>query len=177
MEKVNYTQEDAKKAYLTGHYDFMTQALAVAVNRVPAWRLAKDFTPCPLFDVFGFAKRWDEEHPRKEGDPGFYYVTREGAIGYSASGLEYQIRWIFIPMEPGEERDAIVQATVDAYNKAEQELAAAQKAAEAKAAEAKEKAVQPAPEGPAVHFCKWCGKALKNPNARFCPHCGGQVQE
>lgn len=163
MEKVNYTEEQARKAFLTGHYDYMTQALSIAVNRVPAWRLAKDLTPCPLFEVFGFAKRWDEEHPRQEGDPGCYLVSREGAIGYAASGLEYQVRWIFIPMEPGPERDALVQKTLDEFNKAEAEMKAAEEAAKAPA---------PASAAPQKRFCRYCGAPIKNPGAKFCSSCG-----
>ena len=149
-----------EKKILIGHYPYMLQALAVAARRVPAWRLAKDGAPCSLFDVFTFAKKYDESHPRKEGDPSFFSVSFEGAIGYSESGLEYAVSWLFLPMEPGKERDLLVKKDILEYNKAE----AALKAAEEKAAEE-----SPAP---APKFCPHCGKPLKNPNAKFCGSCG-----
>ena len=167
MEKADYTKEQARMAAVTGHYDYMAQALAVAVNLVPAWRLAKDMSPCPLFDVFRFAKRWDEEHPRKEGDHGCFFVSREGAIGYTETGLEFQVKWIFIPMEPGEERDAIVKATLEEYNKAEEEAKRQLEAEAAAAAKTPDQVVSRKPR-----FCKYCGTPFKSETAKFCPGCG-----
>ena len=152
------------KKILIGHYPYRLQALAVAVRRVPAWRLAKDGKPCSLLDVYTFAKSFDEAHPRKEGDPAFFSVSYEGAIGYSESGLEYAVSWFFLPMEPGKERDALVKIDQLEYQKAEAELKAREEAAKA-------------PEAPAAapakrKFCKHCGAELKNPNAKFCSSCG-----
>ena len=152
-----------EKKILIGHYPYMMQALAVAARRVPAWRLAKDGTPCSLFDVFSFAKKYDEAHPRKEGDPSFFSVSFEGAIGFSESGLEYAVAWFFLPMEPGKERDALVNIDRLEYQKAEAELKAKEEAAKA----------APAPEpAPRKKFCKYCGAEIKNPNAKFCGSCG-----
>ena len=125
MDQNKVTPEEAKKAYLTGHFPYMTQAFVMAANRVPAWRLASDGTPCSSWEVLAFAQRYDEEHPRAEDDRSFFYVTLEGAIGYSASGVEYQIDWVFLPMEPGAERDALVQKALETFEKAaEEEMAA-----------------------------------------------------
>ena len=153
-----------EKKILIGHYPYMLQALAVAVRRVPAWRLAKDGKPCSLLDVYTFAKSFDKAHPRKEDDPAFFSVSYEGAIGYSESGLEYAVSWFFLPMEPGKERDALVKIDQLEYQKAEAELKAREEAAKA-------------PEAPAAapakrKFCKHCGAELKNPNAKFCSSCG-----
>ena len=157
-----------EKKILIGHYPYMLQALAVAARRVPAWRLAKDGAPCSLFDVFTFAKKYDESHPRKEGDPSFFSVSFEGAIGYSESGLEYAVSWLFLPMEPGKERDALVKIDQLEYMKAEAELKEREEAAK-KVVEEPKSAEEPAP---APHFCPHCGKPLKNPNAKFCGSCG-----
>lgn len=126
MDQNKVTPEEAKKAYLTGHYPYMTQAFVIAANRVPAWRLASDGTPCSSWEVLGFAQRHDEEHPRKEGDPSFFFVTLEGAIGFCPTGVEYQVRWIFFPMEPGTERDALVKKSLDTFEKAVAEEQAAE---------------------------------------------------
>lgn len=152
-----------EKKILIGHYPYMLQALAVAARRVPAWRLAKDGAPCSLFDVFTFAKKYDESHPRKEGDASFFSVSFEGAIGYSESGLEYAVSWLFLPMEPGKERDLLVKKDILEYNKAEAALKAQEEAA---------KAPEAPVEAPANKFCPHCGKPLKNPNAKFCGSCG-----
>lgn len=157
-----------EKNILIGHYPYMLQALAVAVRRVPAWRLAKDGKPCSLLDVYTFAKSFDEAHPRKKGDKAFFSVSYEGAIGYSESGLEYAVAWFFLPMEPGKERDALVKIDKLEYQKAEAELKAREEAA---------KAVETPAEAPAAapvkrKFCPHCGAPLKNPNAKFCGRCG-----
>lgn len=119
------TPEEAKKAYFTGHYPYMVQAFAIASMKVPAWRLASDGTPVQMFDVLRFAQKWDDEHPRKEGDRSFFYVSLEGAIGYSDTGLEYHIQWIFIPMEDCEERNKLIKQTVKEFEEAEKEEEAA----------------------------------------------------
>ena len=118
MDQNKVTPEEAKKAYLTGHFPYMVQAFVIAAQRVPAWRLASDGTPCSYWDVLRFARHYDDEHPRKEGDRSFFYVTLEGAIGYSASGVEYQVSWVFIPMGPGAERDALVKKSLEEFEKA-----------------------------------------------------------
>ena len=131
MNPIKTSPEEAKKAYLTGHYPYMIQAFVIAAQRVPAWRLASDGTPCSSWDVLRFAQHYDEGHPRKEDDKSFFFVSLEGAIGYSASGVEYQVNWIFIPMGPGPERDALVQKALQEVEEAatKEEAAAKQEVA------------------------------------------------
>lgn len=152
-------QQQAKKALLTGHFPYLMQAVAVAYQIVPAWRYASDGTPCSVLDLFQAAKKYDETHPRKEDDNSFFYVTLEGAIGHCPTGVEFQVTWLFYPMEPGKERDAVLA-------KVKQELEAADKAAKAPAAE-------PAPR---KRFCSNCGAPIKNPDAKFCTNCGASLQ-
>ena len=46
------------------------------------------------------------QHPLDEYQ--FFMVSREGAIGLSP-GLEWMTKWLFYPMEPGKERDFVLQ--------------------------------------------------------------------
>ena len=118
-------------------------------------------------DVFQAAKKYDESHPRKEDDHSFFYVSLEGAIGYCPTGLEFQVSWLFVPMEPGKERDALVA-------KVKEEFEAAEKAAaEASAKAAAEAAAAAA--APKKRFCPNCGAPIKNPNAKFCSSCGERL--
>ncbi|NLZ20235.1 MAG: zinc ribbon domain-containing protein [Bacteroidales bacterium] len=167
MEKQKLTpkQEQAKKALLTGHFPYMMQAVALAYQMVPAWRHAEKGTPCSFLDLFQAAKKYDEAHPHKEGDPAFFYVSLEGAIGYCPTGLEFQVSWLFFPMEPGKERDAIVA-------KVKEEMEAAEKAAAAP----EPPAPAPAPESQ-ICFCSNCGAPVKNPGAKFCGNCGHRLEE
>ena len=169
MEKQKLTpeQEQAKKALLTGHFPYMMQAVAIAYQLVPAWRHAEKGTPCSVLDLFQAAKKYDESHPRKEDDHSFFYVSLEGAIGYCPTGLEFQVSWLFVPMEPGKERDALVA-------KVKEEVEAAEKAAaEASAKAAAEAAAAAA--APKKRFCPNCGAPIKNPNAKFCSSCGERL--
>ena len=154
-------KEQIKKAVVLGHFPYMTQALAVAYERVPAWRLAGTGAPCSILDVFQSAKKMDERRPRKDDDPSFYYVSLEGAIGYCPTGLEFQVVWLFFPMEPGEERDNLMKKVKEEYDRVEAELKAK---AEAEAAPA-----------PVKHFCPNCGAPIKKPNAKFCSSCGNPL--
>lgn len=165
MEKQQLTpeQEQAKKALLTGHFPYMMQAVAIAYQIVPAWRHAEKGVPCSVLDLFQAARNYDETHPRKEGDPAFFYISIEGAIGYCPTGLEFQVTWLFLPMEPGKERDALVakvKAEVEAAEKAASEAEAAAKAAAA----------------PKKRFCSNCGAPIKNPEAKFCTNCGQSLE-
>ena len=173
MDKQQLTpaQQQAKKALLTGHFPYMMQAVAVAYQMVPAWRHAGNGTPCSVLDLFQAAKRYDETHPRKEDDNSFFYVTLEGAIGYCPTGVEFQITWLFYPMEPGKERDAVLAKVKD-------EVVAAEKAeAEAKAAVAAAAAAPAPAPAPAAgkRFCAYCGAEIKNPKAKFCGSCGEKI--
>ncbi len=99
-------RRQAEEAFWTGHYPYLMQALTVAVSRCQVWRLANSDEVFTLVEVFNFAKDWDEQHPPKESE--FYLVSVEGAIGLCCY-VEYTVKWLFIPMEPGAERDALMQ--------------------------------------------------------------------
>lgn len=99
---MEYTNE----AFWTGHYHFLTQALAIAMQSTMVWRLVGTGTPFTYFDLFHFAKKRDEEDPLN--DDQFFMVSDEGAIGFSP-GLEFLTEWIFVPMEPCEERERLLQ--------------------------------------------------------------------
>ena len=166
MDKKQLTpeQEQAKKALLTGHFPYMMQAVAVAYQLIPAWRHAGNGAPCSFLDLFQTARKYDETHPRKEDDNSFFYVTLEGAIGYCPTGLEFQITWLFYPMEPGKERDAVLA-------KVKAEMEAAEKAAvEAEAA------ATAAAQAPKKRVCSNCGAPIKNPDAKFCTNCGASLE-
>lgn len=160
-KKLSPEQKKARKMIRIGHYPYMVQAMATAYQTCHVWRYTKDKTPCSVLDIFEVAKHYDEENPRQEGDPSFFYVSLEGAIGFCPSGLEYEIGWLFIPMEPGEERDAIEA-------KVKETLAAAQKA-EAELAEAQIATI------PHMYFCPECGAKLEIPDAKFCGNCGHKL--
>ena len=105
-ERDRKNQEYPERAFWTGHYHYMTQALAIASQSTSVWRLTDSGTAFTLLDLFEFVKKRDEENPLDEEQ--FYMVSCEGAIGLSP-GLEFLTKWIFIPMEPCEERDRLME--------------------------------------------------------------------
>lgn len=90
-----------------GHYSTLTEALAAAMLKGNlVWRIYDETRePYDLVEIYNFAKKYDHEHPITGTQ--FYWVSREGAIGISM-GLEYRVKWLFIPMEPGLEYDDVV---------------------------------------------------------------------
>ena len=80
------------------HYKNLMSALGDAMPMCLAWRLVG--TEDNYFnarDLFAFALADDEaDGALKEGQ--FYLVSAEGAIGI-ASGYEYLVKWLFIPLE------------------------------------------------------------------------------
>lgn len=104
QEKQNH--EWAEEGFWTGHYHYLLQALAIAANRCQVWRLVETGDVFTLKELFEFAKAYDTEHPLQKDQ--FYMVTIEGAIGLSI-GVEYITKWLFTPMEPGRERDFLLQ--------------------------------------------------------------------
>ncbi len=122
-EKIKKNQEYAEEAFWTGHYHYMMQALAVAMSHTMVWRLVGDGTPFTLKDIFEFAREYDEKHEIEA--PSFYYVSREGAIAL-CPGLEYLAEWLFVPMEPCQERDFLLRDLQERL----QEEAAAEEAVE-----------------------------------------------
>lgn len=99
-------RKQAEEAFLTGHYPYLLQALVVAQERCPVWRMVKSDDVFTIIELFNFAKDWDEQHPPKEGE--FYLVSTEGAIGLCL-WVEYSVQWLFTPLEPGPERDELVK--------------------------------------------------------------------
>ena len=154
---VKTPQQYTEEAFWTGHYHYILQALAIAINSCLVWRLATTGQPFTADDLFRFAKEYDEQHPLEK--EAFYMVSREGAIGL-APGLEYMVKWLFLPMERGEERNRLLQQL--------QQVMAQQQAEE-------EKATQPA-EPPLItpKFCINCGAPLKAGN-KFCTNCGTKI--
>ena len=90
-----------------GHYNTLAEALAAAMLKGNlVWRIYDETRePFDLVEIYRFAKKYDQEHPITGTQ--FYWVSREGAIGISM-GLEYRVKWLFIPMEEGLERDDLV---------------------------------------------------------------------
>jgi hypothetical protein len=114
LQPVDQNREWAEEAFWTGHCHYLLQALALAASRCQVWRLAETGDVFTLLEMFNFAKKYDEEHPLKDGE--FFRTTVEGAIGLCLQ-VEYQTHWLFTPMEPGEERDALLkelQTKIDA---------------------------------------------------------------
>lgn len=98
--------EWAEEAFWTGHCHYLMQALALAMQRCQVWRLTDTGDVFTLIELFDFAKAYDKEHPLDDNQ--FYRTTIEGAIGLCLQ-VEYQTHWLFTPMEPGEERDALLR--------------------------------------------------------------------
>ena len=90
-----------------GHYNTLKEALAVAMLKGNfVWRIYDETRePYDLVEIYQFAQKYDKEYPITGTQ--FYWVSREGAIGISM-GLEYRVKWLFIPMEEGLERDDLV---------------------------------------------------------------------
>ena len=99
-------QEQPRYRLVTVHSPSLTHALSIAMTRTAAWRDFENGDAYSLKDLYEFAKRHDKEYPLEE--PKYYIVSLEGAIGISP-GLEWLTTWMFVPMEPGEERDRLMQ--------------------------------------------------------------------
>lgn len=111
-------RKQAEEAFMTGHYPYLMQALAVAVSRCQVWRLVETNDIFTLIEIFNFAKDWDEQHPPKEGQ--FYIVSIEGAIGLCYQ-VEWLANWLFTPMEPCAERYALQKEMQDRLAKMAEE--------------------------------------------------------
>ena len=143
-EKLNrYYAEEA--AYL-GHYHYMLQALYVAFSRCKVWRTADGGEAVSINKLFNFAKEYDTNHPLEAG--AFFMVTLDGAIGLSP-GAEWLTQWLFIPMEPCEERDRLIQQMTEKFEQHEH------------------------PQ-PTMKFCPNCGKPI-TPEMKFCANCGTRI--
>lgn len=157
QEIQDQNREWAEEAFWTGHCHYLMQALALAMQRCQVWRLVDTGDVFTLMELFEFAKAYDAEHPLSEGQ--FYRTTVEGAIGLCLK-VEYLTKWLFTPMEPGKERDALLLELKGKMEQLELQETMEQQ--------------QPPVETPRNNFCTNCGTKLK-PNAKFCPHCGTRL--
>lgn len=157
---LEYTNE----AFWTGHYHFLVQALAIAMQSTMVWRLVGTGTPFTYFDLFHFAKKHDEEEPLN--DDQYYMVSDEGAIGLSP-GLEFLTEWIFIPMEPCEERDRLLNELGELLHQQKEIRESIDKAVE-------EGLERESSAQPTLKFCTHCGAKL-TPGNKFCTHCGTRL--
>ena len=198
METNNQTINTKGRGPVNGHYPTLIHALAVAMPKCIVWRETEEGTPITAKDLYEFAKKHDEEHPLNPEQ--FYMVSREGAIGLSP-GLEWLTKWMFIPMEPTQERDFHIYMMQEelqmeaAAEKAVEEAVTKGLAAEKAAKEAAAKAaavvpppipptattasVPPAPpsisEAQAMNFCPFCGTKLPA-GSKFCSNCGKNIK-
>lgn len=93
-------------AYRTGHYPTLSMALAMAMTRCFAWRFVETGDDYSALQLFDFVQKFDASH--KDDGRSYFLVSSEGAIGVS-SGMEYQAKWLFIPLPPSAERNAILE--------------------------------------------------------------------
>ena len=146
-----------EKMVLTGHFPYLAQALTMACRRTVVWRKTNDGTPVNFLNIFYTAQEMDAK--KTPEDTYYYMVSAEGAIGITPK-YEYMVKWLFIPMEPGPEKDAALDKLKEDYDQVEAE-AAAQEAAENAATQ---------PQLP--KFCTHCGTPFPDDTARFCTNCG-----
>lgn len=151
MTPEQQNREWAEEAFWTGHCHYLMQALALAMQRCQVWRLAGTDSVFTLIEIFNFAKAYDEEHELPEGQ--FYRTTVEGAIGLCL-GAEYITQWLFTPMEPGAERDALLEElkqkldAMEAEEKKIEAAAAAQPAAPVRKTPPPMRKAAPSPAAP-----------------------------
>ena len=145
---------------LTGRYTSLATALGAAMNYCAVWKLKGKDKRLNALEVMSFVGKFDEEHPIPEGDPSFFRVSAEGAIGI-CPGVEYMTDWLLIPAMDEE-----------SVKKFEEDVKKLQALAEAKQTPAPEPA--PAPEIPVVKakFCPNCGTPYRNDTVKFCANCG-----
>lgn len=109
-ERERQDRQWAEEGLWLNHYHYMLQAVGMAMIHCLVWRTAGTDEVLTLDEMAKFASRYDNEHPLDEGQ--FFMITNEGAIGLSP-GVEYLTQWLFVPMEPGTERDRLEQAFWD----------------------------------------------------------------
>jgi hypothetical protein len=100
MEEKSLTPQEqnrewAEEAFWTGHCHYLLQALALAASRCQVWRLAETGDVFTLLEMFNFAKKYDEEHPLKDGE--FFRTTvdvsakEQETVCVSAGKIGYQV--------------------------------------------------------------------------------------
>ncbi len=162
------------------HYKNLMSALGDAMATCLAWRLAG--TEGNYFnarDLFAFALTEEKkEGSLKEGQ--FYVVSPEGAIGI-ASGYEYLVSWMFLPLE-GKTYDREVARLKSELAHDAQPQAAQQRRTQPQPAQQRKTQPQGAkqPQSTAqtgrMRFCRNCG-AQMSATAKFCPKCGTPVSK
>ena len=105
-ERKKQIEEWTEEGLWLNHYHFLMQAVVMAMTRCQAWRQFNTKEVLTADQLFEMARLYDEKYPLREGE--FFMVTHEGAIGLSP-GLEFLTSWLYIPMEPGAERDRLEQ--------------------------------------------------------------------
>ena len=138
----------------TGRYTSLATALGAAMNYCAVWKLKDNDKMLNAMEVMGFVGKFDEENPIPEGDPSFFRVSEEGAIGI-CPGVEYLTEWLLIP--------AMDEESIKKFEKDVKELQARVDADR-----------NPAPEIPVVKakFCPNCGTPYRNDTVKFCANCG-----
>ena len=140
-------------------------ALGDAMPMCLAWKLAG--TEDNYFnarDMFAFALEDDKkEGSLKEGQ--FYVVSAEGAVGI-ASGYEYLVRWLYIPLEGYVYEQEVARLKSELEHDAQPEPVP-QAMPQPQAGIQTESMQQTG----SPRFCRNCGAQI-NPNAKFCPKCG-----
>lgn len=150
-----------EKMVLTGHFPYLAQALTMACRKTVVWRKTNDGTPVNFLNIFYTAQEMDAK--KTPQDTYYYMVSAEGAIGITPS-YEYLVKWLFIPMEDGPQKQAALKKLEEDYNQVEAE-AAAQEATD-------QEATQPAQAPQVPRFCTNCGQPFQDDTARFCTNCG-----
>ena len=162
---------------LFSHYRSLVKALAVAMTKCLVWR---DGDGCKIYtakELFEYAEKYDNENRLADGQ--YFMVSREGAIGISP-GLEWLTKWMFIPMEPGKERDFAMRQMVEqlqtecAVNEAVERAVERGLAAERAAKEAADRAPKTSAAAVAPKFCPYCG-ARVDAGSKFCENCGKKI--
>ncbi len=152
----------------TGRYTSLATALGAAMNYCAVWKLKGRDKKLNALEVMSFVGKFDEEHPIPEGDPSFFRVSAEGAIGI-CPGVEYMTDWLLIP--------AMDEESVKKFENDVKEFQARVEAHKAPAPAPEpvpEPEPEPAPEIPVVKakFCPNCGTPYRNDTVKFCANCG-----
>ena len=134
----------------TGRYTSLAVALGAAMNRCAVWKYKGLGKKINALQIMSFVGKYDEEHPIPEGDPSFFRVSEEGAIGI-CPGVEYLTQWLFIPAMDEE-----------SVKKLENDVKALQARVEAKKH----------PPVVKAKFCPNCGTPYRNDMVKFCANCG-----
>ena len=177
MAEDNRLTGNIERGPLFSHYRSLVKALAVAMTKCVVWRDGESRKPFTAKELFDYADKYDNEN--RLGDGQYFMVSREGAIGISP-GLEWLTKWMFVPMEPGKERDFALRQMVEqlqterAVDEAVERAVERGLAAERAAHEAAARMPQTPPTAPAPKFCSHCGARI-TAGSKFCENCGKRI--